>query len=59
MNLPALETQIAQSVHDLNIDQQVDIMQHINNYLKDITARKKEVYRKNALKEIRKALKTI
>lgn len=59
MNLPILETQIAQSVQGLNIDQQVDIMKHVNRLTEDTAARKKENYRKNALKEIRKALQTI
>lgn len=58
MNLPVLETQIAQSVHNLNVDQQVDIMEYVTR-LTDEATRKKENYRKNALKEIRKALKAI
>lgn len=58
MNLPVLETQIAQSVQNLNTDQQIDIMQYVNR-LAEEGARKKENYRKKALREIRKALKTI
>ncbi|UXP30593.1 DinI family protein [Reichenbachiella agarivorans] len=58
MNLPALELEIAKRIHTMNSDQQVDIMQYINQ-LSASTASKETTYRKRAITEIRKALKSL
>ncbi|MGL1889308.1 MAG: hypothetical protein OCD76_22530 [Reichenbachiella sp.] len=58
MNLPIIENQIALKVHNLSSDQQINIMKYVNT-LSEAAVRQKENYRVNALREIRKALKTV
>ncbi len=58
MNLPTIKTQIASKVHHLNTNHKINIMQYVNTE-SEAAVRYNENYRKNALRQIRKALKAI
>lgn len=57
MNIPALETEIAQKILNMDMDQKMDVMKYIER-LSSKTSQA-ENYRKRAIKEIRTALKAI
>lgn len=55
MSKPEFEYEIAKKVHDLNIEQQEDVMKFVAQITPNTVVTDK--YRKNAINEIRRAFK--